>query len=51
MTNFIKLNCEMPVSVAATVHNLQDLRLQISDTRSTYFTSVVQHLKEVSSNQ
>ena len=41
----------MPVCIAATVHDLQDLRLQISDSMSAYFTSVVQHLKDVSSNQ
>ena len=51
MADFIKLNDETPVCVAATVDDLQDLKLQISDSMSAYFTSVVWHLKEVSSNQ
>ena len=51
MTNFIKLNDEIPVCVAATVDDLQVLKLQISDSMSAYFTSVVQHLKEVCSDQ
>ena len=51
MTNFIKLNDEIPVCVAATVDDLQVLKLQISDSMSNYLTSVVQHLKEVSNNQ
>ena len=42
---------EISVCVAATVDDLQDLKLQISDSMSAYFTSVVQHLKEVSSDQ
>ena len=50
MTNFIKLNDEIPVCVAATVDDLQVLKLQISDSMSNYLTSVVQHLKEVSNN-
>ena len=50
MTDFIKLNDEIPVWVAATVDDLQVLKLQISD-MSNYLTSVVQHLKEVSNNQ
>ena len=50
MTDFIKLN-EIPVCIAATVDDLQVLKLQIKDSMSAYFTSMVQHLKEVSSNQ
>ena len=50
MTNFIKLYNEIPVCIAATVDNLQDLKLQISDSMSAYCTSVEQHIKEVSSN-
>ena len=42
MADFIKLNDEMPVCVAATVDDLQELNLQISDNMSAYFTSVVQ---------
>ena len=51
MTDFIKLNDELPVCVAPTVDDLQVLKLQISDSMSAYFTSVVQHLKDVSSYQ
>ena len=51
ITDFIKLNDEIPVRVATTVDDLQVLKLQISDSMSAYFTSVVQHLKEVSSDQ
>ena len=51
MTNFIKLNDEIPVCVAATVDDLQVLKLQISDSMSNFLTSVVQHLKEVSNDQ
>ena len=51
MTDFIKLNDKIPVCVAATVDDLQVLKLKISDSMSAYSTSVVQHLKEVSSNQ
>ena len=51
MTVFIKLNDEIPVCVAATVDDLQVLKLQTIDSMSVYFTSVVQHLKEVSSDQ
>ena len=51
MTDFIKLNDEIPVCVATTVDDLQVLKLQISESMSTYFTSVVQHLKEISSDQ
>ena len=51
MTDFIKLNYEIPVCVATTVDDLQVLKLQISESMSTYFTSVVQHLKEISSDQ
>ena len=51
MADFIKLNDEIPICVGARVDDLQDLKLQISDSMSAYFTSVVQHLKEVSSNQ
>ena len=51
MADFIKLNDEIPVCVAATVDDLQDLKLKISDSMSADFTSVVRHLKEVSSNQ
>ena len=51
MTDFIKLNDEIPVCVIATVDDLQALKLQISDNISNYLTSVVQHLKEVSNNQ
>ena len=51
MTDFIKLNDEIPVCVAATVDDLQVLKLQISESMSAYFTSVVQHLKEISSDQ
>ena len=51
MTDFINLNDEIPVCVAATVDDLQVLKLQISDSMSAYFASVVQHLKEVSSDQ
>ena len=51
MAGFVKLNDEIPVCIAATVDDLQDLKLQISDSMSAYFTSVVQHLKEVSSDQ
>ena len=50
MTDFIKLNDEIPVWVAATVDDLEVLKLQISDNMSNYLTSVVQHLKEVSNN-
>ena len=45
MTNFIKLNDEIPVCVAATVDDLQVFKLQISGSMSNYLTSVVQHLK------
>ena len=45
MANFIKLNDEIPVCVAATVDDLQIFKLQISDSMSNYLTSVVQHLK------
>ena len=41
----------MPVCVAATVDDLQVLKVQISDSMSACFPSVVQHLKEVSSGQ
>ena len=51
MTDFIKLNDEIPVCVTATVDDLGVLKLQISDSMSAYFTSVVQNLKEVSNNQ
>ena len=51
MADFIKLNHEIPVCIAATVDDLQDLKSQISDSMSAYFTPVVQHLKEVSSDQ
>ena len=51
ITDFIKLNGEIPVCVAATVDDLQVPKLQISESMSTYFTSVAQHLKEVSSDQ
>ena len=51
MTDFVKLNDEIPVCVAATIDDLKDLKLQISDSMSAYFTSVVQHLKKVSSDQ
>ena len=51
MTDFIKLNDEMVVCVAVTVDDLQVPKLQTSDSMSTYFTSVVQHLKEVSNDQ
>ena len=51
MTNFIKLNDEIPVCVTATVDDLPILKLQISDNISDYFTSVVQNLKEVSNDQ
>ena len=51
MTNFIKLNDEIPVCVTATVDDLPILKLQISDSMSDYFTSVVQNLKEVSNDQ
>ena len=51
MTVFIKLNDEIPVCVAATVDDLQVLKLQTIDSMSVYFTSVVQRLKEVSSDQ
>ena len=34
MADFIKLNDEIPVCVAATVDYLQDLKLQISDSMS-----------------
>ena len=51
ITDFIKLNDEIPLCVAATVDDLQDLKSQISDSMSAYFKSVVQHLKEVSSDQ
>ena len=47
ITDFIKLNDEIPVRVATTVDDLQVLKLQISDSMSAYFTSVVQHLKEL----
>ena len=40
MADFIKLNDEIPVCVATTVNDLQDLKLQISDSMSGYFTSV-----------
>ena len=46
MANFIKLNDEIPVCVAATVDDLQIFKLQISDSMSNYLTSVVQHLKK-----
>ena len=51
MSDFIKLTDEIRVWVAARVHNLQVLKLKISDSMFAYFISVVQHLKEVSSNQ
>ena len=51
ITDFIKLNGGIPVCVAATVDDLQVPKLQISESMSTYFTSVAQHLKEVSSDQ
>ena len=51
ITDFIKLNDEIPVCVAATVDDLQVLKLQISDSMSNYLTSGVQHLKEVSNDQ
>ena len=51
MTDFIKLNDEIPVFVAATVDDLQVLKLQISDSMSAYFTSVLQHLKKESNDQ
>ena len=51
MTGFIKLNDEIVVCVAVTVDDLQVLKLQTSDSMSAYFTSVVQHLKEVSNDQ
>ena len=51
MTDFIKLNDEIPICVAATVDDLQTLKLQISDSISNYLTSVAQHLKEVSNDQ
>ena len=51
MTDFIKLNDEMVVCVAVTVDDLQVPKLQTSDSMSAYFTSVVQHLKEVSNDQ
>ena len=51
MTDFIKLNDEIPICVAATVDDLQALKLQISDSLSSYLTSVTQHLKEVSNDQ
>ena len=51
MTDFNKSNDEIPVCLAAKVDDLQDPKLQISDSMSAYFTSVVQHLKEVSSDQ
>ena len=51
MTDFIKLNDEIVVCVAVTVDDLQVLKLQTSDSMSAYFTSVVQHLKEVSNDQ
>ena len=50
MTDFIKLNDEIPVCVVATVDGLQVLKSQISDSMSYYLTLVVQHLKEVSNN-
>ena len=50
MTDFIKLNDEVPVCVAATVYDLQVLKLQISDNMSAYCASDIQHLKEVSSD-
>ena len=51
MTNFIKLNDETPVCVAATIDDLHVSELQKSDSTSAYFTSVVQHPKDVSSDQ
>ena len=51
MTNFIKLNDEIPVCVAATVDDLQVLKLKITGSMSAYFTSVVQHLNEVCNDQ
>ena len=51
MTDFIKLNDEIPVCVAVTLDDLQVLKLQISDSMSAYLTSVVQHLKEVNSDK
>ena len=50
VTDFIKLNDEIPICVAATVHDLQALKLQISDSISHDLTSVAQHLKEVSND-
>ena len=50
VTDFIKLNDEIPICVAATVHDLQALKLQISDSISNDLTSVAQHLKEVSND-
>ena len=51
MMDFIKLNDEIPICVAAAVDDLQALKLQISDSISNYLTSMAQHLKEVSNNQ
>ena len=51
MTDFIRLNDEIPICVAAAVDDLQALKLQISDSISNYLTSMAQHLKEVSNNQ
>ena len=45
MTDFIKLNDEIPVCVAATVDDLQIFKSQVSDSMSNYLTSVMQHLK------
>ena len=38
ITDFIELNGEIPVCVAATVDDLQVPKLQISESMSTYFT-------------
>ena len=51
MTDFIKLYDEIPVCVVVTVRDSQVLKLQISDSMSAYITSVVQYLKQVSSDQ
>ena len=51
ITDFIKLNDEIPVCVPAKADDLQVLKLKISDSMSSYLTSVVQHLKEVNNDQ
>ena len=51
MTGFLRLSDKIAVCVAATVNDLQVLKLQISDSMSNHLALAVQHLKEISNNQ